>query len=67
MSFKNVVSYLGCVAAWVILLPAFVVGAMALLVYAVFCELGESFVGGHAKTLDNSTARELARRMCLGH
>jgi hypothetical protein len=68
MSFKDVVFYLGCAATWLVLLPVLVVGGgIALIAYAVFSELSEFVVGGTEKSLDNSTAREIARRMCLGH
>jgi len=68
MSFKHVVFYAGCAATWLVLLPMFVAACgVALLTYAVFGELGELLVGGAKKTLDNSTAREIARRMCLGN
>ncbi|HEY3656292.1 MAG TPA: hypothetical protein VGL34_15105 [Steroidobacteraceae bacterium] len=68
MSFKYVVFYLGCAATWLVLLPVLVIGGgIALIAYAVFSELSEFVVGGAEKSLDNSTAREIARRMCLGH
>jgi hypothetical protein len=68
MSFKQIVFYMGCTATWFILLPVFVVGGgIALLVYAVFAELGESIVGRTEKIVDSSTVREMARRLCLGH
>jgi hypothetical protein len=68
MSFKHVAFYVGCAAAWFILLPVFVVGGgIALLTYAIFSEVSDSFGGEGAKTLDNSTAREIARRVCIGH
>ena len=68
MSFKDVVFYLGCVATWLVLLPVLAVsGAIALIAYAVVSELSELITGGAEKSLDNSTAREIARRMCLGH
>jgi hypothetical protein len=68
MSYKHVVFYVGCVVTWSFLLPLFVVACgIALLAYAVLGELGELLVGGTKKTLDNSTAREIARRMCLGN
>jgi hypothetical protein len=68
MSFRDVVFYLVCVATWLILLPLFVVGgAIALLSYAVFSELTEIFIGRAAKAVDKTAAREIARRMCLGH
>jgi hypothetical protein len=68
MSFKDVVFYIGCVASWVILLPALVVGgAIALVAYALFTELSEILLGSSESSLDTPTAREIARRVCLGH
>jgi cell division protein FtsX len=68
MSFKDVVFCLICAATWFILLPLFVVGGMiALLGYAIASELTEIFLGRTAKALDKTAAREIARRMCLGH
>jgi hypothetical protein len=68
MWFKHVVFYAGCVATWSVFLPLFVIACgIALLAYAVLGELGELLLGGAKKTLDNSTAREIARRMCLGN
>jgi hypothetical protein len=67
MSYKDIVFYLVCAAAWFVLLPLFVVcGTIALVGYAVFSELRESFLGRRAKVLDKAAARELARRLCLG-
>ena len=68
MSFKDVVFYLVCAATWFILLPLFVIGGtIALLSYAVVSEMTEIFLGRRAKALDKTAAREIARRMCLGH
>jgi hypothetical protein len=67
MSFKYVVFYLGCAAAWLLLLPVLVLSGGALVTYAVFSELGEFLSRGNYKSLDDSTAREMARRMCVGH
>jgi hypothetical protein len=68
MSFKCVLFYLGCAATWLILLPALVViGGTALTAYAVFSEVSEFFSRGSGKSLDNSTAREIAHRICFGH
>jgi hypothetical protein len=68
MSFKDVVFYLVCAATWLILLPLFVVGGtIALVSYAVFSELTEIVIGRTAKAVDKTAAREIARRMCLGH
>jgi hypothetical protein len=68
MTFKNVVFYLGCVATWLFVLPVLAIsGFVALVAYGVFSQLGDSVLGRSEKALDKSTAREIARRMCLGH
>jgi hypothetical protein len=68
MSFKDAVFYLICAATWFILMPALLIGGtIALLSYAVFSEVRESILGRRAKALDNTAAREMARRMCLGN
>ena len=68
MAIRSVFFYLGCAAAWLVLLPALAAaGALALLCYAVFTEFSETFLGRPATSLDNSKAREMARRMCTGH
>jgi hypothetical protein len=68
MTLKNVVFYLGCAATWLIVLPVLAIsGFVALVAYAVFSQLGDVVLGRGEKALDSSTAREIARRMCLGH
>jgi hypothetical protein len=68
MSYKDIVFYLVCVAAWFVLLPLLVVGGtIALVSYALFSELRENFLGRRAKVLDKAAAREMARRLCLGN
>ncbi|MDB6083314.1 MAG: hypothetical protein JWN43_1195 [Gammaproteobacteria bacterium] len=68
MLFKYVVFWLGCAAAWLIVLPVLVVsGGITLLAYAVFSEVAALFTGRSSKSLDDTTAREMARRVCLGH
>ncbi len=42
------------------------VGGIALLAYVVFCEASEWMGGGTQPAVDGSSARELARRVCLG-
>jgi hypothetical protein len=65
MSFKQVMFFSGCVVAWFVLLPLCIVGGgLALLSYAVFSEVGELVTKGR---VDISTAREIARRVCLGY
>jgi hypothetical protein len=68
MSFKQVMFFSGCVVAWFVLLPLCIVGGgLALLSYAVFSEVGELVVGDTKGRVDISTAREIARRVCLGY
>ena len=67
MLIKTVVFYLGCAASWLVL-PVFVVGGVCLLLsYAVLAELGDFLTRNAGPPLDDSTARELAQRMCVGH
>jgi hypothetical protein len=68
MVFKNIVFYLGCATTWLFLLPVLVIlGGIALTAYAVLSEMNEAFSRGAATSPDNSTAREIAHRMCVGH
>jgi len=55
-------------AAWLLLLPVFVIGGGAILfVYAALSELGAFLTGSSTNSLDPTTAREIARRICLGY
>lgn len=66
MSFNQVMFYIGCAVAWFVLLPACIIGGVvALLCYAVFSEVGELVAGDARSDVDSSTAREIARRVCL--
>ena len=68
MSFKYVVFYAGCAVTWFVLLPVLLVScSIALVACAVFSELGALFRLSDHKSLDDTTAREIARRMCVGH
>jgi hypothetical protein len=68
MAIRSVLFYLGCAAAWLVLLPVLAaMGALALLIYAVLSEFRETLLGLPAASLDNSKAREMAHRMCTGH
>jgi hypothetical protein len=65
MSLKAIFYTLGCLLAWFILLPLFVIGGgLALLSCAILAELA-ALVTGPSKTIDTSVAREFARRMCI--
>jgi hypothetical protein len=64
MLLKAILFPLGYIVAWFVLLPVLVVGGgIALFVYAVVAELA----GKPAATLDPSSAREIARRLCGGY
>jgi hypothetical protein len=68
MSLKALFLSFGCLVAWFVLLPAFVVGGgFALFTYAVLAELGAFLAGKPSQTLETSVAREMAHRMCGGY
>ena len=65
---KAVLISLGCLLAWLVLLPLLVIGGgVTLLAYAILAEFGALILGGGAKALDTADAREIARRMCGGY
>jgi hypothetical protein len=65
MSLKTILFSLGCVLAWLVLMPVLLIGGgIALFAYAALAELGAFPKGSPSKTLDSSVAREIARRMC---
>jgi hypothetical protein len=67
MIWKAVLIALGCLLAWLVLLPLLVIGGgVTLLAYAILAELGALILGDSAKALDTADAREIARRMCGG-
>jgi hypothetical protein len=68
MSIKQVIFFIVCALTWLLLLPVCLLGgAIALLSYAAVSELGELFGGDTRNAVDSSTAREIARRVCLGN
>lgn len=68
MSAKAVFFSFGCLIAWFVLLPVLVIGGgLALFSYAVFAELGAFLAGIPSTTLDTTTARQMARRICPGY
>ena len=68
MNLKALFFPLGCVAAWILLLPMLVMaGGLTLLAYAVFAELKAFVTGNHGSSFDTSAARSIARRMCWGY
>ena len=65
MSSKAFLFSIGCVLAWVVLLPLVVLGGcVALVAYAVFAEVG-TLVTGKSASMDPRAAREMARRVCV--
>lgn len=68
MFLKAILLALGCLLAWLVLLPLLVIGGgVALFAYAIFAEFGASFLGHTGTTVDATAAREIARRMCSGY
>jgi hypothetical protein len=65
MSVKAILFSLGCLVAWFLLLPLFVMGGgICLLAYAVFAELVAMLSGRPSKTFDTSAARDIVSRLC---
>jgi hypothetical protein len=64
MAFQDVVFLAVCALTWLILLPALLVGGALTLVLSAVSELRELFFGRPTMP-DTTTAREMARRMCL--
>jgi hypothetical protein len=57
----------GCLAAWLIVLPALaVLGGAALFLYASLAEITSVLTGKAPRTLDPSAIRSTARRICDG-
>jgi hypothetical protein len=65
MSLKDAVFYAVCTVTWFILLPALLVGAAITFVASACSELRDLWFGRRTPPPDESTAREMARRMCL--
>ena len=65
MPWKTDVLFVICCAAWLFCLPVLaVVGVVALIGYAVFCVLWDSFFYAAPEP---SNAREIAQRLCFGN
>jgi len=68
MSLKAFLFSIGCVVAWFVLLPLLVIGGgITLFAHAIFGELAALITGTADKSIDTSSAREIARRMCGGY
>lgn len=65
MSFKQVLFFMVCSVAWFVVLPLCIVAGGMLLTYAVLSEVGDLVVGKSEPAVDNSSAREIARKVCL--
>jgi hypothetical protein len=58
---------LGCLIAWVVLLPTMaILGGAALFLYATLAEITGVLTGSEPHTLDASAIRLTARRICAG-
>jgi hypothetical protein len=68
MFLKAILCSLGCLVAWLLLLPIFVIGGGSVVIlYAALSELAAILTGSAGNSLDPIAAREIARRICLGH
>jgi hypothetical protein len=68
MFLKAILPWLGCLIAWFLLLPIFVIGGGSVVIlYAALSEFGAILTGSAGNSLDPITAREMARRICLGY
>jgi hypothetical protein len=65
MILKIVLGALGCLLAWLLLLPILLLGGCVLLLVALLAELGALIAGGADSTLDAASARRIARDICL--
>lgn len=65
MSLKDIVFYAVCTVTWFVLLPALVIGGALTFVASACSELRELLFGRRTPVPDESTAREMARRVCL--
>jgi len=58
---------LGCLIAWLVVLPTVaILGGAALLLYATLAEITGLLTGSEPRTLDASAIRLTARRICAG-
>jgi siroheme synthase len=58
----------GCLAAWLIVLPALaVLGGAALFMYASLAEISNLALGRRPRPIDRSAIRSTARRICDGY
>jgi hypothetical protein len=64
MSLKLFISSLGCVLAWMVLLPIGLIGGgVALFTYALFAEIAQRLIGVNDNRIDPPTARRMALQM----
>ena len=58
----------GCLLAWFVVLPMLaVLGGAALFMYATLAEISSLVTGTAPRTIDPSTLRMTARRICAGY
>jgi hypothetical protein len=65
MLFNRIMFASGCVVAWFVVLAFLCVFALALVLQALMGELGDHLFGAE-KTMDLTSARKVANRMCIG-
>ena len=68
MLVRAVFIWMGCVIAWLIVMPVIaIVGGAALFSYALLAEITVELTGTTPRPVDPSTIRLTARRICAGY
>lgn len=68
MSVKDAGFVVLCGVTWFVIMPLFLIGGtLALLAYALFSEINECLFSAPSQSIDRTRAREIARRVCIGH
>jgi hypothetical protein len=67
MLVRAIIISLGCLIAWLVVLPAIaILGGAALFLYATLAEITGLLTGSQPRPLDASAIRLTARRICAG-
>jgi hypothetical protein len=68
MLVRAVFIWLGCVVAWLVVMPMIaIIGGAALFSYALLAEITVELTGTEPRPIDPSTIRLTARRICGGY
>jgi hypothetical protein len=68
MKLKTLVLSVGCLVCWMVLFPLIVIGGgVTLFLLAAGTEFSHLITGRSSKSIDPSTAHEMAMRICFGY